>query len=121
MEEKTKSSELGELRKQYKELVGKGPSPKLDADALRAKIEDLKANGSEASGDAKAEAPAKKAAAKKAPKEPTPSAPGTAFMRHPEGIGASYGGVSLEPQKDGKVLVPLQAVEELQAHGFEVA
>lgn len=31
-------SELGVLRKQYKEKFGKGASPKMDADAIRAKL-----------------------------------------------------------------------------------
>lgn len=37
-------SPLAKLRDEYKALVGKGPSPRLDADALAAKLAELKAD-----------------------------------------------------------------------------
>lgn len=45
------ASELGTLRAEYKRLSGKGPSPRLDADALRTKIDELKAQQAQGGGD----------------------------------------------------------------------
>lgn len=42
MADKAKS-ELGALRAEYKTLAGKGPSPRLNAGALLAKIDEMKA------------------------------------------------------------------------------
>ena len=39
-------------------------------------------------------------------------------MRHPEGIGCSFGGVSYLANQDGIVRVPAEAVPHLRAHGF---
>jgi hypothetical protein len=117
-----KNPELAAARAEYKTLTGKNPSPKLDAEGVRAKIAEIQAGPPAPAGDA--DAPADKAPAKpKAAKpraEPTASPVGTAYVRHPEKIGCSYGGVELEPDKEGKLLVPANAVEELRGHGFEV-
>ena len=43
---------------------------------------------------------------------------GCAFVRHPDGGGCSYRGIDLAPDADGKLLVPVAAVAELEAHGF---
>lgn len=62
---KTSSSELGALRKQYREVFGKGPSPKWGIDVLKAKIAEKTAategddgNGTPATGDGTEPAPA---------------------------------------------------------------
>ena len=62
---KASSSELGALRKQYREVFGKGPSPKWDVDALKAKIAEKTAgtgddvgNCAPATGDGTEPAPA---------------------------------------------------------------
>lgn len=39
-------------------------------------------------------------------------------MRHPDGGGAGYRGVSYEPDKKGEITVPWDAAEELMHHGF---
>ncbi len=44
------ASELGDLRNEYKALAGKNPSPRLDADGLRAKIDELKAAAAAGAG-----------------------------------------------------------------------
>lgn len=62
---KTSSSELGALRKQYREVFGKGPSPKWGVDVLKAKIAEKTAaigdddgNGTPSTGDGTEPAPA---------------------------------------------------------------
>jgi len=39
-------------------------------------------------------------------------------MRHRDGVGFSYRGDMYEPEADGSVLVPPEAVEEIKSHGF---
>jgi hypothetical protein len=41
-------------------------------------------------------------------------------MRHPEGIGCSFGGISYHVDQGGVVRVPAEAVPHLRAHGFVV-
>ena len=41
-------------------------------------------------------------------------------MRHPEGIGCSFGGISYHADQGGVVRVPAEAVPNLLAHGFVV-
>jgi hypothetical protein len=143
---------LGPLRAEFKALTGKNPSPRLDADALAAKLETVKAEkaAAEASpgappapeaspapeaapgappaapeaAEAPAAAPAPAAPAAKAKRgkaaEAAAEAPlGCVYLRHPEGIGASYAGVELVPDDDGRLLAPAEAAGELAAHGFE--
>jgi hypothetical protein len=51
--------------------------------------------------------------------ERPPAAPaGMVRMRHPEGVGCSFAGQVYEPDEDGVVLVPAEAVAALAAHGF---
>ena len=50
-------SELGPLRAEYKLLAGKNPSPALKADALRAKIDELKAAAAPPAQDPPAQDP----------------------------------------------------------------
>jgi hypothetical protein len=64
------SGDLGFLRSEYRKLVGKGASPRLDAAALAARIEQLKANPDELA-KVKASAPAGKP--KKTAKAKTPA------------------------------------------------
>lgn len=47
------------------------------------------------------------------------SSAGLARVRRADGGGLSYGGVSYEPDEDGVITVPAEAVDELQAHGFK--
>jgi len=137
-------SELGALRAEFKGLTGKAPSPRLDADGLKAKIAELKAAAAApagddqskapeaapaGAGDANASAPAGADAAKPpaettkaaaAADEAAPAAPeGTVYLAHPEGIGCSFRGVELKPDKKGRVLAPASAAEELAGHGFQ--
>ena len=62
----------------------------------------------------KATAPAPRAA----PAKPASAPDGCAFVRHADGVGCSYRGFALDPDADGRVLIPLEAVDELAAHGF---
>jgi hypothetical protein len=161
---------LGPLRAEFKELTGKNPSPRLNADALALKLEEEKAaraapkqpegaedgqgddqpeggeggqegaeegaGGAEADnagqdgadgGQAPAEAPKAPEAAAPKPKgrgkakadEAIEAPVGCVYLRHPEGIGASYAGVELAPDEDGRVLAPAEAAGDLAAHGFE--
>lgn len=48
-----------------------------------------------------------------------PALTGWAKLRHPDGSGCSWGGVSYEPDKKGLVTVPTAAVDDLASHGFE--
>ena len=41
-------------------------------------------------------------------------------MRHPEGIGCSFGSISYHADQGGVVRVPAEAVPHLRAHGFVV-
>ena len=41
-------------------------------------------------------------------------------MRHPEGIGCSFGGISYHADQGGVVRVAAEAVPHLRAHGFVV-
>lgn len=108
-------NELSGLRAEYKAIVGKNPSPRLDADGLRVKIAELKMAPPAVPAVDGADKPADAA-------EPAPEAPhGTAFMRHTDpDASASYRGVEIVPNKKGLCLVPLGAVDELVAHGFEL-
>ena len=45
---------------------------------------------------------------------------GSVRMFHEDGVGCSFGGASFEPGSDGSVVVPLDAVGPLEAHGFVV-
>lgn len=84
----------------------------------------------EAAAEVEAAAPAADAApdAPAADAAPEPAAPdiphGVAAMRHPDPgngpAGASFAGVTYEPDKDGFIVVPLAAVEPLKSHGFEL-
>jgi hypothetical protein len=136
-------SELGALRAEFKGLTGKAPSPRLDADGLKAKIAELKAAAAApagddqskapeaapaGAGDANASAPAGADAAQPPANpgsddeaaEAAPAAPeGTVYLAHPEGIGCSFRGVELKPDKKGRVLAPASAAEELAGHGFQ--
>jgi hypothetical protein len=52
-------------------------------------------------------------------KKDQPAAPaGMVRLRHPEGVGCSFAGQAYEPNADGVVLVPAEAVAALVAHGF---
>lgn len=122
-------NELAEARAAFKAATGKNPSPRLDAAGVNAKLAEIQANPPADAGEAPAKAAKKAPAAKKAA-APKPAAKastdelkaaGAAYVAHPEGIGCSLGGVSLEPDGKGRVLVPLSAVEELQSHGFQAA
>lgn len=112
---------LSLLRKEYKALSGKNPSPKLDATALEAKIAELQAAPP---ADPAASPPESSPAA---PPAPPPAAPtpgdhapkGTVYLKYPEGIGCSFRGVELAADKKGRVLAPADAAAELAAHGFE--
>jgi hypothetical protein len=42
------------------------------------------------------------------------------LMRHPEGIGCSFGGISYYADQSGVVQVPAEAVSHLLSHGFVV-
>lgn len=44
--------------------------------------------------------------------------PGMVRLRHPEGSGCSFGGVSYAADQDGSVLVPAGAAAHLAHHGF---
>lgn len=135
-------SELTVLRQEFKAATGKNASPKLTADDLRAAIaaastpapDDAEAEAqpeAEAPAQADADAPAAEApqAAKKGGKKAKAAADegglpphGTALIRHASDPKAtiSYQGVELSPDKAGLILVPLAAVDELAAHGFEL-
>lgn len=118
------NSELGALRAQYKGLMGKNPSPRLDAEGLKAKIAEIEAaaqsggNPPADGADAKAEKPAAKGKAK-AKADPADAPEGTVYLKHPEGIGCCYRGVELKADAKGRVLAPASAADELAAHGFE--
>ena len=53
-----------------------------------------------------------------AKKETTRTPVGVVPMRHPEGVGCSFGGRQYEPGAEGIVLVPIEAVSHLLGHGF---
>jgi hypothetical protein len=46
---------------------------------------------------------------------------GTCRMRHPDGNSCGWGGIAFEPDADGVVTVPLEAVPDLLPHGFKPA
>lgn len=127
-------SELGGLRAEFKTLTGKNPSPRLNVEGLRAKLAELKAAPAQdpPAADPPADPPAADPPAQDPPVDPAaadpPAAPeapaeaapeGTVYLRHPEGIGCSFRGIELAPDKKGRVLAPASAAEELAAHGFE--
>ena len=58
------------------------------------------------------------APAPKARPAPARAPDGCAFARHPDGGGCSYRGVDLEPDANGRLLVPIGALDELAAHGI---
>jgi len=133
-EELMSDKHLGELRAEFKFLTGKAPSPRLDAAGVEAKIVEYRAANPdapafEAKPAAEAKAPAEKPAkaAKPAAEKPAAKAAakadkapeGCIYLKHPEGIGASYGGAELVADKSGRVLAPAGALAELEAHGFE--
>jgi hypothetical protein len=123
------NSELGALRAEFKALMGKNPSPRLDIEALKAKIAEIKAaaeGGADPAASAGDQAPAEKPAEKpakggkaKAKADPADAPEGTVYLKHPEGIGCCYRGVDLKADSKGRVLAPASAADELAAHGFE--
>jgi hypothetical protein len=46
------------------------------------------------------------------------AAAGLAVMLHPERVSCSFAGREYKPDVDGVVLVPVEAVSQLSAHGF---
>jgi hypothetical protein len=135
MPEAKQPSELTLLRNEYKEALGKNPSPKLDAAALRAAIDAAKAPPADPPADEpeaqqpeaeQPEAPAAekpKASSKKAAKAAeAPEAPkGTALLDHDDpDASANHAGIEIVRGANGLYLVPLGFVEHLVAHGFRV-
>jgi hypothetical protein len=96
------ASELTPLRAEYKALAGRNPSPRLDADGLRAKIAELQANPNPnpPADDAAAAAAAKEAKGPKLVK----------MKRDPEQFPAPHS-ADVHPAE----------VDNYRAGGFEVA
>lgn len=125
MAEEAKKNELSALRAEYKAIVGKNPSPRLNADGLRAKIAELKAapaaDEKPADDAPAAEAEAAPAAAEAAAPAPPEAPRGTALLDHDDAdASASYNGVEIVRGKNKLFLAPLGAVEDLQSHGFRL-
>jgi hypothetical protein len=45
---------------------------------------------------------------------------GMVLLRHPDGNGCGWNGIAYEPDADGAILVPREAISDLGAHGFAV-
>jgi hypothetical protein len=43
---------------------------------------------------------------------------GTSFMRNDAGTGCGWGGIAFQPDEDGVVEVPIEAIGDLLSHGF---
>lgn len=97
-------NELGALRAEYKDIVGKLPSPKFDAEALRLKIAEARSRGDQGEPEEAPEAPK-----------------GTALLDHDDqDASANVQGVEIVRGKNNLFLVPRTFVDHLTAHGFRV-
>lgn len=90
-------------------------------EALAAVNQEIEAEGQGDQGDDAPETPPEATAPlnKAEPADLPPAPAGAAYVAHPEGIGCSFQGIEIVADENGHCLVPVHAVEPLEAHGFK--